>query len=231
VSSEPAWSNETSDADLLDLAATNREAFAALFQRHQASVYRFAKQMTGSKEAAEDLTQEVFIALIQHGDHYDPGLGSLTTYLYGIVRNLVRRRHKRHRSRPEVDMTQVEDDSPALATARDPIDELARAEQRLALRRAILLLPMHYREVIVLCELNGLSYDQAARIVGRPVGTIRSRLIRARSLLIARCRSLLSEKAVEGKRGGARAWSLLLTTGFKTSASPIRPSTSSGRTE
>ena len=205
---DPAWPNETSDTDLLHLAATNREAFAALFQRHQASVYRFAKQMTGSKEAAEDVTQEVFIALIQHGGRYDAGLGSLTTYLYGIVRNLVRRQHKRNRLRPEVDLAHVEDDSPALATSHDPIDELARAEQHRVLRRAILLLPIHYREVIVLCELNGLSYDQAARIVGRPVGTIRSRLMRARSLLIARCRSLLSEKPMEDKRGGTGAWSL-----------------------
>lgn len=205
---DPAWPKETSDADLLHLAATNREAFATVFQRHRASVYRFAKQMTGSKEAAEDITQEVFIALIQHGGRYDPRLGSLTTYLYGIVRNLVRRRHKWNRLRPQIDIAQVEDNSPALATSRDPIDELSRAEQRCTLRRAILLLPMHYREVIVLCELNGLSYDQAARIVGRPVGTIRSRLIRAKSLLIARCRRLLSEKATDDKRGGAGAWSL-----------------------
>jgi RNA polymerase sigma-70 factor (ECF subfamily) len=211
VTSEPTRPNETSDADLLDLAAADREAFATLFRRHHTSVYRFAKQMTGSREAAEDITQDVFIALIQNSGRYDPGLGSLTTYLYGIARNLVLRRHKRNRSRPEVDMAHAEDDSPALIASSDPMDELARAEKRRALRRAILLLPMHYREVIVLCELNGLSYDEAARIVGRPVGTIRSRLSRARTLLIARCQRLMNEPVKAEKRRGAGVWSPVLS--------------------
>ena len=75
-----------------------------------------------------------------------------------------------------------------VATSFDPIDELSRAETIVALRRAILGLPRHYREVIVLCELNSLSYEEAAQVIGCRVGTIRSRLNRARALLIERCR-------------------------------------------
>ena len=62
------------------------------------------------------------------------------------------------------------------------------------LRLAILRLPVHYREVVVLCELNGLSYEDAANIAGCPIGTIRSRLSRAREMLIARCKTLLVDE-------------------------------------
>lgn len=172
----------------------DRDAFAALFQRHRATVFRFSKQMLGSREAAEDVTQDVFIALAQNGARYDAGIGSLSTYLYGIARNLVLHHHKRSRSRAEVDIDSVESHgAQAFTTSIDPLDELSRAQMRRQLRQAILRLPMHYREIIVLCELNGLSYEEAATIAGCPVGTIRSRLSRARQMLIERCKSFLDE--------------------------------------
>lgn len=176
----------------------DRDAFAALFQRHQATVLRFSKQMLGSRDAAEDVTQEVFIALAQNGRHYDAAIGSLSTYLYGIARNLVLHHHKRNRSRAEVDLDSVEGNGArALTTSIDPLGELSRAQMRRQLRQAILRLPMHYREIIVLCELNGLSYEEAATVAGCPVGTIRSRLSRARQMLIERCKSFLGETGQE----------------------------------
>jgi len=191
--SEPNLSGDAADADLVERMATgNREAFAALFQRYHGLVYRFSVQMSGSRDLAEDVTQEVFIALAENRARYRPERGSLKAYLYGIARHLVAQREKRSWSRREVHLdTLLADDAHVVATSFDPIGDLSRAQAMLALRRAILRLPRHYREVIVVCELNGLSYGEAAQALGCRVGTIRSRLNRARTLLIERCRPCL----------------------------------------
>jgi RNA polymerase sigma-70 factor (ECF subfamily) len=191
---------EPSDSELVGrMASGDSEAFAALFRRHQSTVYRFTRQMLGSREAAEDLTQEVFIALSTTVRRFDPAMGSLTTYLYGIARNLILQRHKRQRWR-QVDIDSLDGDNEVFATTPDPTEALARAKMRQQLRTAILALPLHYREVVVLCELNGLSYEDAARIAGCPIGTIRSRLSRAREMLTARCRTLMATEKPEGGR-------------------------------
>lgn len=186
--------SEATDAVLVDrMASGDRDAFALVFRRHQATVFRFSRQMLGSKEAAEDVTQDVFIALAQHAARYDGSRGSLSTYLYGIARHLVLQRHKRSHSRVEVDVDGATGE-PALMTASDPVDDICRAQLVRELRVAILRLPVHYREVIVLCELNSLSYEEAASIIECPVGTIRSRLSRGRQLLLERCRSVMGVK-------------------------------------
>lgn len=183
--------NEPDDADLVQrMAAGDRDAFATVFRRHQATVFRFSRQMLGSKEAAEDVTQDVFIALAQHAARYDGSRGSLSTYLYGIARHLVLQRHRRSHSRVEIDVDGATGE-PALMTASRTVDDICRAQLVRELRIAILRLPVHYREVIVLCELNSLSYEEAASIIECPVGTIRSRLSRGRQLLLERCRSVM----------------------------------------
>jgi RNA polymerase sigma-70 factor, ECF subfamily len=179
------------------MASGDREAFAALFRRHEARVFRFSRQMLGSKEAAEDITQEVFLALARSAPRYQSALGSLSTYLYGIARNLVLQRHKRNRLRVEVDLADLTDgESLALATCSDPIGDLSRAQAIRQLRVEILRLPVHYREVVVLCELNGRSYEETAAIVRCPVGTVRSRLNRARALLAERCRAANASREI-----------------------------------
>ena len=81
-------------------------------------------------------------------------------------------------------------DAAALTAADDRVDDtLSRAQLLHQLRLAILRLPVHYREIVVLCELNGLSYEEAAQVAGCPVGTVRSRLNRARRLLVERCKA------------------------------------------
>ncbi len=190
---------EPSDSELVSrMASGDREAFAALFRRHQSTVYRFTRQMLGSREAAEDLTQEVFIAFGTTVRRFDPAMGSLTTYLYGIARNLILQRHRRQRWR-QVDIESLDCDIEALATTSDPTEAMTRAQMRQQLRTAILALPVHYREVVVLCELNGLSYEDAARVAGCPIGTIRSRLSRAREMLIVRCRTLMAPEPEGGR--------------------------------
>jgi RNA polymerase sigma-70 factor (ECF subfamily) len=208
---------EPTDLELLDrMAGGDREALAIIFRRHHATVYRFSRQMLGSIEAAEDVTQDVFVALTKGAGRFDPAVASLSTYLYGIARHLVLQRYKRSRSRVEVNIdTVLDQDEAPFAITSDPAEMLTRAQASRELRRTILRLPVHYREVIVLCELNGLSYEDAAAIIRCPVGTVRSRLSRARQILIERCRTLL-------ERGQRAAASACPKTGKLRRASPKR---------
>ena len=191
---------DPTDPDLLDrMASGDREALAIIFRRHHGTVYRFSRQMLGSRESAEDVTQDVFVALAKSAGRFNPALASLSTYLYGIARNIVLQRYKRSRARLEVNIDEVAGgDEAAFATSSDPAETLARAQAARQLRLAILGLPVHYREVVVLCELNSLSYEDAAAVVGCPVGTVRSRLSRARQMLIERCRPLLNPDRAQG---------------------------------
>ena len=176
-----------SDHQLLRLVmAADEEAFTTLYRRRQGAIYRFALQMSGCNQVAEDVTQEVFLELMREPERYDPGRGTLSAYLYGIARNQVLRRLKRDRC--YVPITEKdEDDSAAidgrLIAAGNPLDDLTRNESIEALRRAVLALPEHYREAVVLCDLHEMSYAEAADVLSCSVGTIRSRLHRGRALL------------------------------------------------
>jgi RNA polymerase sigma-70 factor (ECF subfamily) len=171
-----------SDTDLMRrTAAGDREAFEAIYRTHHATVYRFVRLMTGSTTIAEDVVQEVFLSLMRAAARYDPARASLTTYLYGSARHHTRRRLLRDRL-----FVRLDDDTSeaclAAATA-DVADELIRQRDVQHLRRAILKLPARYREVVVLCDLQDVSYADAAQALGCALGTVRSRLHRARHLL------------------------------------------------
>jgi len=181
-----------SDLDLLRLmSAGDEHAFTTLYRRRQGGVYRFALQMSGSHAVAEDVTQEVFMFLIREAERYDPSRGSMAAYLYGIARNLVLRRFERDRllvpfAETDADNTTVH---PAMIAGDDPLGDLTRNEMIGIVRSSILALPAHYREVVVLCELHEMSYAEAANVVGCAVGTVRSRLHRARALLVEKLRA------------------------------------------
>lgn len=183
----------TSDEDLLRLVlAGDEDAFTDLYRRRQSGVYRFALQMSGSKTVAEDVTQEVFITLIREGSRYDPQRGAVAAYLYGIARNHVLRRLERERM--FVQITDASEDADALAPVSvmadaDPLADLTRNEMVETVRAAVLALPAHYREVVVLCDLHEMSYQEAANVIGCAVGTVRSRLHRARALLVEKLRA------------------------------------------
>lgn len=150
-------------------------AFELLYERHQARVYRYALRMSGSPEIADDVVQEVFLALIRGARGFDPAAGALGSYLYGMARNLL---FQQLRS-PAVD--ELEDD--ALVTESDPLEGLEQAEQVERVRQALASLPAHYREAVVLCEMEEMSYAEVAEMLGVAVGTVRSRLHRARAIL------------------------------------------------
>jgi RNA polymerase sigma-70 factor (ECF subfamily) len=164
-----------SDSELLRRTiAGDQEAFTALYRLRHPPVYRFALQMTGSVAIAEDVTQEVFMALLEHGRRFDSARGTLASFLYGIARNKVRRRIERERETEEVRECAGDDDVLNDLTRRETIDQV---------RRAVLSLPAMYREAVVLCDLQDVSYDDAAMALDCPVGTVRSRLNRGRAML------------------------------------------------
>jgi RNA polymerase sigma-70 factor, ECF subfamily len=174
------------DGELLErMVSGDREAFAALYRRRQAGVYRFALQMSGSEALAEDVVQEVFLTLVRAGAAYDPACGPVTAFLYGIARNHVRRGIGRgwHGSA---------ENAPEPLAADQPEIDLARRETIASVRAAVLALPMRYREVVVLCELEEMDCREAAEVLGCAVGTVKSRLHRARRML---ARRLLPEGA------------------------------------
>jgi RNA polymerase sigma-70 factor (ECF subfamily) len=166
---------EESESELLRRMLDGDEmAFTTLYRLRQGGVYRFALQMTGSVVIAEDVTQEVFLTLIERGGKFDPSRGTLTSFLFGIARNLVLRRIGKDRATEEIEDSAGEEDL---------LDDLTRRETIEQVRRAVLSLPAAYREVVVLCDLQDLDYQDAAVALGCPVGTVRSRLNRGRAML------------------------------------------------
>jgi RNA polymerase sigma-70 factor, ECF subfamily len=183
--------SELTDSELLRLMlAGDEEALALLYRRRQGGVYRFAVQMCGSRTIAEDVTQEVFLFLMREGRVFDPAKGSVSAFLLGVARNHVLRRLRMEQLLAPLG-DDSDDDVALLQPASElcPLDDLTRAETIESVRKAVLSLPSKYREVVVLCELQDVSYVETAEILGCAIGTVRSRLHRARALLLEKLRS------------------------------------------
>lgn len=166
----------------------DEDAFAVLYRRWQGGIYRFVLQMSGSESIAEDVTQEVFLTLMREPARFDPNRGALSSYLYGISRNLILQAF--HKGRLLVPLEGEGDSLEILFDPSDPLGDLTRQEGIAAVRQAVLALPPHYREAVVLCDLEELSYEEAAEVSECAVGTIRSRLNRAHALLLERLKRL-----------------------------------------
>jgi RNA polymerase sigma-70 factor, ECF subfamily len=182
-----------SDAELLRLMLAGEEkAFTELYRRHKGFVYRFALLMSGQASVAEEVTQEVFLALLRNGRRYDPGRGSLKAYLCGAARNQVLRLMEKER--PYVQLVEESDEGESVPIAQlisgdDPLSDCARKEANRLVRQAVLALPARYREVIVLCDFQEMSYAEAALALDCPVGTVNSRLHRGHALLLKKLRA------------------------------------------
>jgi RNA polymerase sigma-70 factor (ECF subfamily) len=183
---------ERDDVLLQRAARGDEEAFALLYQRHQAAMFRFALRMTGNSWAAEEIVQDVFMTLMRVPKKYDSTRGTLGGFLYGIARNRVMK-HLERLPR-EVSLEEKnEDGSGSGIVLQDTFTPAIHAEKRERadhVRAAVLDLPPEFREAVVLCELEELSYEEAAQMAGCPIGTIRSRLHRGRALLMARLEML-----------------------------------------
>ena len=172
------------DEELLGrIAAGDRDAFAALYRRRRPDVYRFALHMCGAHATAEDIVQDVFLAVIEHASRFQPERAAAVPWLLGIARNHVRRHQALTWARRLT--TWAPAGTPA---TNDPLTDLTQREDILTVQRLIAELPIAYREAIVLCDLRELSYADAAIVLKCAVGTVRSRLHRGRALLADRLR-------------------------------------------
>jgi RNA polymerase sigma-70 factor (ECF subfamily) len=171
------------DAELVRRAqAGEREAFAEIYRRYHAVVYRFARMMSGSPAIGEDVTQDTFTVFLRELHRYRPACSRISTYLYGVARNLTRSALRRNRR--FVGLEIAEDQEPIASS--NPANALERSRERSHLRRVIAELPSRYREVVILCAIHGLPYADVAAILGTPVGTVRSRLSRGRRIIAKR---------------------------------------------
>ncbi len=167
--------------------------------------YRFAYRLTGNEQDAQDMTQEAFARAFGHWDRYD-GDRPFATWLFEILRNVYLDSIRRARRRPTVGLDRFAPptDGETAASraerlpdgAEGPLEALSREEDEGMIRRALAELPDHYRAAVVLRDIEGLSYDEIARVLDCPVGTVRSRIHQGRRLL-----GLEFERAAE-KKGG-----------------------------
>ena len=201
------------------MVAGDEAAFTLLYRRKHPAIYRFALHMSGNAAIAEDVTQEVFMTLIRDAGRFDPARGTLGGFLYGIARNHLRRRWEQERNSVPLPESADELDAimaRSKASGRNGTssygngngnghgngngagisayllhrDDFATLENVNRVRQAIATLPENYREVVVLCELDELSYEDAAAALDCPVGTVRSRLHRARAILVEKLRDV-----------------------------------------
>ena len=183
---------ERDDVLLRRAARGDEEAFTLIYRRHQAAMYRFALRMTGNTWAAEEIVQDVFMTLMRQPKKYDATRGALGAFLYGIARNRVMK-HLERLPR-EVSLEEKNEDGTGsgivLLDAVTPATWAEKRERVEHVRAAVLDLPAEFREAVVLCELEEMSYEEAAAMAGCPIGTIRSRLHRGRALLMAKLEML-----------------------------------------
>lgn len=178
----------TTDIELVrQLRAGNADAFQALYRRHQGPVYRFALLRCGSADTAADIVQEVFMGLLTGSYVFDPLRGQLQSFLFGVARNLALKLDEAARRTVSTSTDDEEDDSFDIACdGHEPLKRLLSNELAEEVRRALAALPPHYREPVILYEMHDLTYVEIADICKVDIGTVRSRLSRARAALAKR---------------------------------------------
>jgi RNA polymerase sigma-70 factor (ECF subfamily) len=191
---EPIANMPLTDANLdLDLLrrmrAGDAEAMTALYRRHQAPLYRFAMLRCGSQDTAADIVQDVFMALIEGKLAFDATRGALSSFLFGVARNFMLKRDEAQRRYVSNNFTSPDDDEDwevdIVDTNPSPLETLLADHRAEAVRAALTKIAPHYRDVLILYEMQELSYVEIANICNIDIGTVRSRLSRARAKLLA----------------------------------------------
>lgn len=189
-----------SDEDLMARVADDDErAFRELVRRFQGRVGGLIRRVLNDSESVDDLTQEVFIRVFLHRRNYRRG-SKFSTWAFTIAANLAKneiRRRVRRRNWFSLDaLTEVYHDSvPQLADRTESREQTLEREQLQGeVGKAIATLPETFRLALVLRDIEGLSYEEIAEVLGVPGGTVRSRINRARSMLEHRLQSLLPRR-------------------------------------
>lgn len=185
---EPETKADQSDEELLPaLSLGDERAFLTVYRRRQSSVYRYALHLGGDADVAAESVQEAFLALLRDAGRLDPSRGTVIAWLFAVTRNQVLRQlrsRRRHLSFDEADQAEP-------ATSGSVLAELEQEQLSGRLQEILATLPAVYREVLVLCDMQELTYDEVAAIAGCPTGTVRSRLHRARALLAGKVKPLV----------------------------------------
>lgn len=179
---DPSMPVDADHSELRRARDGDERAFTSLYRRHSGAVYRFAWLLTGSESLANDVTQDTFIELLEGAERFDPARGSLAAYLCGIARyRAYRTGDRRVESVPDIESVEAVEDAGAMPDL--PFDALERSRALERLYAAIRRLPAPFREALILVELQEMTYADAAAVAGIELGTVRSRLSRAKARL------------------------------------------------
>ena len=197
-----ASEGQSTEIELLERARRgDQDGLLLIYRRWHAVVFRFALNMSGNRTLAEDVAQDVFLSLIRDPVGFDPCKGRFSTYLYAIVRNRLIGELRRDKARESAAERAAATMSITSVDQGNPLEDISHRQRVQSLRDTILRLPPRYREVVVLCELEEMEYSEVAEALGCPVGTVRSRLHRARTILAERLKaSQPADRAAEGAR-------------------------------
>ena len=183
-------SRNTDELLLAKAGAGEQAAFIQLYERHRDAIFRFAYRLSGSVEAAEDITHDCFLSLIRQPANFQPERAALRTYLLSAARNLWLKQLRT--SARELLVDELEEDG-FVSFDKVPLDRVLDDELAVKVRQAVSSLPPLQKEALVLFEYEGMALNEIAAMIGTDVGAVKSRLYRARERLRSVLRSYLND--------------------------------------
>ncbi|MEV0974692.1 RNA polymerase sigma factor [Microtetraspora glauca] len=178
MTAQPVEAVEMDDAELIRRSRDDPEQFAALFDRYVHQIHHYAARRLGP-QVADDITAETFLTAFRRRDSYDLARTLARPWLYGIATTLVAR-HRRGEERLLRALSRTGADLPPEPMADTVISRVAAQEEERRIAKALAGLSRGDRDVLLLVAWGDLSYEEVAQALGIPVGTVRSRLHRAR---------------------------------------------------
>jgi RNA polymerase sigma-70 factor (ECF subfamily) len=182
------WADHSDEELMLRVQAGVADCYDVLVERYKVRLFNYLYRLTGNRDEAEEIAQEAFVKAYIHADKYKT-IARFSTWLYTIATNLVRNRIRSRSRAPQLISlwtrgSRDSDEERVLDiedTARTPDETINDAELSRVINRAIAKIPDKYRESFVLREINELSYEEIAAVTGLKLGTVRSRINRARN--------------------------------------------------
>ncbi|MEW6751735.1 MAG: sigma-70 family RNA polymerase sigma factor [Candidatus Latescibacterota bacterium] len=178
-------------------AADDQDSLALLVKRYRTPLYNFVFRFVGDRETAEDIVQETFLRCLRHSHQY-PAIEQVSTWLYTIAGNLAKTELRRRKRWHWIPIGPTEEEE--RTTFYEPVSRMRAPGEQTDTQRvhdsvvdAIHDLPVEFREAVLLRDLNGLPYEEIARIINCPVGTVKSRVNRGRIRLQKSLRHLAEE--------------------------------------
>jgi RNA polymerase sigma-70 factor (ECF subfamily) len=185
------------DLDLVKLAQTGRrDALDALLARHEPRVYRFALRMCADPDDASDVLQETLLAAFKGLSHFR-GDAAFSTWLFQVARSFCTKARRRRAGEPSTHDTLDTAEVRSVASDEDPLRQSEGREMGEVVRAALTALPAHYREVLHLKDVEGLSAEEVAAVIGEQVPSAKSRLHRARMELRRHLEAVLGDGGPE----------------------------------